>query len=145
MWLRTTLLLVLLLKCCSPVLAQAQSSVPNSFPHACPGSPPATSAQNGRNASIPSPPPSPVPPTQRPRGAHPLTAAAPDFEVTDALPNITGALPRSYAGNIPVGRAGHPNDTLFFWAFERPGANGSLTAPAGANSTEPWIIWLQGG
>lgn len=65
--------------------------------------------------------------------------------MTDALPNITGALPRSYAGNIPVGRAGHPNDTLFFWAFERPGANGSLTAPKGANSTEPWIIWLQGG
>ena len=68
----------------------------------------------------------------------------PDFEVTDKLPNITDPLPRNFAGNIPVNRAGHPNDTLFFWAWEKVGQNGSLTAPA-VNNTDPWIIWLQGG
>ncbi|KAF8917843.1 alpha/beta-hydrolase [Mucidula mucida] len=65
------------------------------------------------------------------------------FEVTDALPNITGVfndIPRTFAGNIPVQRANHPNDTLFFWAAEKQ--NGSLTD---ANSTEPWGIWLNGG
>ncbi|KAF9028443.1 alpha/beta-hydrolase [Hymenopellis radicata] len=65
------------------------------------------------------------------------------FEVTDALPNITGVfndIPRMFAGNIPVQRANHPNDTLFFWAAEKQ--NGSLTD---ANSTEPWGIWLNGG
>ncbi|KAJ7812359.1 alpha/beta-hydrolase [Mycena olivaceomarginata] len=60
------------------------------------------------------------------------------FEVTDKLP-------RNFAGNIPVNRAGHPNNTLFFWAFEHTSKNGSLTAPADANNTDPWIIWLQGG
>jgi carboxypeptidase D len=44
-----------------------------------------------------------------------------------------------------VNRAGHPNNTLFFWAFEHAGKNGSLAAPARANNTDPWIIWLQGG
>lgn len=65
-----------------------------------------------------------------------------DFEVTDTLPNVTDSLPRSFAGNIPVNREGHPNNTLFFWAFER--SNGSLTTDAGA-SDDPWIIWLNGG
>ncbi|KAJ7812365.1 alpha/beta-hydrolase [Mycena olivaceomarginata] len=46
------------------------------------------------------------------------------FKVTDKLPNITGTLPCNFAGNIP---------------------NGALTAPADANNTDPWIIWLQGG
>ena len=64
----------------------------------------------------------------------------PDFEVTDKLPNITGPLPRNFAGNIPVNRAGHPNDTLFFWAWEKQ--NGSLTSN---DTTEPWGIWLNGG
>lgn len=49
-------------------------------------------------------------------------------------------LMRSLQGNIPVNRAGHPNDTLFFWGFEKE--NGSLTAE---DSTDPWVIWLQGG
>ncbi|KAF5315989.1 hypothetical protein D9758_018113 [Tetrapyrgos nigripes] len=62
------------------------------------------------------------------------------FEVTDSLPNVTFPLARSFAGNIPVDRKGHPNDTLFFWAFEKQ--NGSLTAD---QSTEPWGIWLNGG
>lgn len=58
---------------------------------------------------------------------------------------IPTGLPRSFAGNIPVNRAGHKNDTLFFWGFEREGGNGTLTAPADANNTDPWILWLQGG
>ncbi|KIK61689.1 hypothetical protein GYMLUDRAFT_260725 [Collybiopsis luxurians FD-317 M1] len=62
------------------------------------------------------------------------------FEVTDPLPNVTFPLTRSFAGNIPVERAGHPNDTLFFWAFEKE--NGSLTS---SDCTKPWGIWLNGG
>ncbi|KAI0366274.1 alpha/beta-hydrolase [Pilatotrama ljubarskyi] len=67
------------------------------------------------------------------------------FEVTKELPDIPGPLPRMFAGNIPVNRQDHPNDTLFFWGFEKQGANGSLTAPADQNNADPWIIWLQGG
>ncbi|KAJ6620632.1 Alpha/Beta hydrolase protein [Mycena sp. CBHHK59/15] len=62
------------------------------------------------------------------------------FEVTAPLPNITFPLPHSYAGNIDVHRAGHPNNTLFFWALEKQ--PGSLTA---AKSSDPWGIWLNGG
>uniref|UniRef100_A0A0W0G8I5 Carboxypeptidase n=1 Tax=Moniliophthora roreri TaxID=221103 RepID=A0A0W0G8I5_MONRR len=67
------------------------------------------------------------------------------FEVTDPLPNITFPLGRSFAGNIPVQREGHPDNTLFFWAVEK--TQGSLTSPAGpAGSTPaPWGIWLNGG
>lgn len=65
-----------------------------------------------------------------------------DFLVTD-LPNVTIPLNRNWAGSIPVNRANHPNDTLFFWAFESQ--NGSLTAAANESSTEPWGIWLNGG
>ncbi|KAJ7625561.1 alpha/beta-hydrolase [Roridomyces roridus] len=61
------------------------------------------------------------------------------FEVTKPLPNVSFSLPRSYAGNIGVQRAGHPNNTLFFWALEN--SPGSLTA----NSAKPWGIWLNGG
>jgi carboxypeptidase D len=42
-----------------------------------------------------------------------------------------------------VDRAGFPNDTLFFWAWESQ--NGSLTASMGERSGEPWGIWLNGG
>lgn len=62
-----------------------------------------------------------------------------DFQVTNSLPNVTWPLARNWAGNIPVQRQGHPNDTLFFWAFES--SNGSFTA---AND-KPWGIWLNGG
>ncbi|KAJ3547334.1 hypothetical protein NM688_g5411 [Phlebia brevispora] len=65
------------------------------------------------------------------------------FEVTHPLPNITWPLPRNFAGNIPVDRPGHPNDTLFFWAFEKE--PGSLTAGEFEREDEPWGIWLQGG
>ncbi|RDX42857.1 alpha/beta-hydrolase [Lentinus brumalis] len=108
--------LVLLLS--AILCANAQLTPPNSFPHAWPG---------------------------QPKG--PLNAAWQQyFEVQSPLPNLTGlALPRSFAGNIPVNRAGHPNNTLFFWGFERQGRNGSLTVPAHANNSEPWIFWLQGG
>ena len=66
-----------------------------------------------------------------------------DFLVDETkLPNISFPLTRSFAGNIPISRVGHPNDTLFFWAFEKE--NGSLTAAAG-ESDDPWGIWLNGG
>ncbi|KAF7378053.1 Carboxypeptidase [Mycena sanguinolenta] len=75
----------------------------------------------------------------------PATAFGPDwqtyFEVTGLLPNLTNGLSRNFAGNVGVNRANHPNATLFFWAFEK--ANGSLTGSAA--STDPWIIWLNGG
>lgn len=61
------------------------------------------------------------------------------FQVTEPLPNVTWTLARNWAGNIPVQRQGHPNDTLFFWAFES--SNGSFTA----ESDQPWGIWLNGG
>ena len=72
-----------------------------------------------------------------------LKPANVDFLVTQPLPNITFKLPRTYAGNIPVQRAGHPNDTLFFLGFEK--STGSLTAPASKFNKEPWGIWLNGG
>ncbi|KAE9404117.1 alpha/beta-hydrolase [Gymnopus androsaceus JB14] len=65
------------------------------------------------------------------------------FEVTHPLPNVTEPIARSFAGNIGVNRAGHPNNTLWFWAFEKE--EGSLTAPAGERDDEPWLVWLQGG
>ena len=66
-----------------------------------------------------------------------------DFQVTQPLPNVTFELGRSFAGNIAVNRPGHPNNSLFFWAFEKE--NGSLTAGAGERSNEPWGLWLNGG
>ena len=51
-----------------------------------------------------------------------------DFCVKYPLPNQTFPLERSFAGNLPVDRKGHPNDTLFFWAFEK--SYGSLTTDA---------------
>ena len=68
-----------------------------------------------------------------------------DFEVTQPLPNITFPLNRNFAGNIPVDRTGHPNNTLFFWGVEK--TQGSLTSPAGplGDSPAPWGIWLNGG
>ncbi|KZT28980.1 alpha/beta-hydrolase [Neolentinus lepideus HHB14362 ss-1] len=77
----------------------------------------------------------------------PKTGYGPDwqhyFEVTEPLPNVTVPLPRNYAGSLGVNRAGHPNDTLFFWAVEKE--EGSLSAKAGERSDEPWLIWLNGG
>ncbi|KAG1831383.1 Alpha/Beta hydrolase protein [Suillus variegatus] len=62
------------------------------------------------------------------------------FQVTENLPNVTWSLPRNWAGNIPVQREGHPNDTLFFWAFESE--EGSFTSDS---THAPWGIWLNGG
>ncbi|KAJ3505493.1 hypothetical protein NMY22_g17567 [Coprinellus aureogranulatus] len=63
----------------------------------------------------------------------------PYFRVTDPLPNVTFPISQSYAGNLPVNR-GSPNNTLFFWGFEK--SAGSLAA---TRSDEPWGIWLNGG
>ncbi|KAJ7769346.1 alpha/beta-hydrolase [Mycena metata] len=90
--------------------AQNSSGPPSTFPHAYPG--------------------------------FPKTPFGPEwqkyFEVIGALPNVTQPIARSFAGNVGVNRADHPNATLFFWAFEK--ANGTLTGSAA--DTDPWIIWL---
>jgi carboxypeptidase D len=66
-----------------------------------------------------------------------------DFLVnTERLPNVTFPLGNSYAGNVYTDRAGHPNNTLFFWAFENEGKKGSLTSPA---TEDPLIFWFSGG
>jgi len=67
----------------------------------------------------------------------------PDYEVKDPLPNVTWALPRSFAGSVSVNRGNHPNNTLFFYAFERE--DGSISAADGERTEEPWVIWLNGG
>lgn len=74
-----------------------------------------------------------------PRQTYPTLSLYADFQVTNSLPNVTWPLARNWAGNLPVQREGHPNDTLFFWAFES--SEGSFTA----TSNEPWGIWLNGG
>ncbi|KAJ7621016.1 Alpha/Beta hydrolase protein [Roridomyces roridus] len=94
------------------LLALRCSAQPSSFPHAYPGMPTTPFGPDWQNY----------------------------FQVTSSLPNVTDGLTRSFAGNVGVNRAGHPNATLFFWAFEK--SNGSLT---GSATTDPWIIWLNGG
>lgn len=98
----------------SLILPVLGASLPGSFPHVYPGQPTGSLSPQWQSY----------------------------FEVKQqSLPNITFSLDgRSFAGNIPVQRAGHPNDTLFFWAFEKQ--SGSLTDPG---NTEPWGIWLNGG
>ncbi|KAJ6551857.1 Alpha/Beta hydrolase protein [Mycena capillaripes] len=91
----------------------AQNGLPSTFPHAYPGMPTTTFGPDWQKY----------------------------FEVDGLLPNLTKTTTRSFAGNVGVNRANHPNATLFFWAFEK--ANGSLTGSAA--STDPWIIWLNGG
>lgn len=66
-----------------------------------------------------------------------------DFQVTDRLPNITFNIGRTFAGNLPVQRANHPNNTLFFIGVEK--TLGSLTAPLAPANHNPWGIWLNGG
>ena len=150
------------LAACLPVLAAALVSAalpdtPSSWPHDYPGKPagdfsPAwqscasTYSTNVLSANLAiyftvpavSAPRSPF---SAPRS--PTAARHTDFEVTAPLANVTFPLPRNFAGNVGVNRAGHPNNTLFFWAFERE--NGSLTAAAGERAAEPWGIWLNGG
>ncbi|GJE98044.1 serine carboxypeptidase-like protein [Phanerochaete sordida] len=97
------------------VYAQQHQAPPGSFPHDYPGKPTGDFGPNWQSY----------------------------FQVTQSLPNVTFPIPgRNWAGNIPVDRPNHPNDTLFFWAWEKQ--NGSLTAGAGEN-TDPWGIWLNGG
>ncbi|KAJ7675175.1 Alpha/Beta hydrolase protein [Mycena rosella] len=59
---------------------------------------------------------------------------------TEPLENVTWSLPRNWAGSISTHTVGSPNNTAFFWGFEK--SNGSLTD---TDSTEPWMIWLAGG
>ncbi|PAV20228.1 alpha beta-hydrolase [Pyrrhoderma noxium] len=92
-----------------------QRTVPNSFPHDYPGKPEGDFSPEWQEY----------------------------FLVKDPLPNMTFPVNRNWAGSITVNRTNHPNDTLFFWAFESK--EGSLTSSANANATEPWALWLNGG
>ncbi|KAJ3510060.1 hypothetical protein NLJ89_g4887 [Agrocybe chaxingu] len=98
-------------------LAAAQSSptLPSSYPHSYPG---------------------------QPSGDY-SPAWQKYFRVTDRLPGINFPLSQSYAGNIDVQRAGHLNNTLFFYGFEK--SKGSLTASPSSRNRDPWGIWLNGG
>jgi hypothetical protein len=104
-------------------VAQAQTP-PNTFPQAYPGIPNTNSnfsdSQAWQDCKF----------YTLPFSARIQHFVALDFLVKEQLPNMTFSLQRSFAGNIPVNRQGHPNNTLFFWAFEK--TNGSLT---NANST----------
>ncbi|CAL1716103.1 unnamed protein product [Somion occarium] len=108
-------LTILSLALATSVFGQQQSNIPNTWPNAWPAIPSGDFSPEWQNY----------------------------FEVKDVLPNITQPLSRNFAGNIPVNRPGHANNTLFFWGFES--RNGSLTAPANESNNDPWIIWLQGG
>ena len=132
----STALSLLVLAAVTLTFVSGQSSTAGSFPHAYPGMPTGDFSPEWQSCEH-----------------HPLTCPkysflilvllCTDFQVTQPLHGVNFTLGRNWAGNIPVGRAGHPNNTLFFWAFEKE--NGSLTAAAGERSDEPWGIWLNGG
>ncbi|KAF5361823.1 hypothetical protein D9756_002268 [Leucocoprinus leucothites] len=108
-------LLALVFLSCSPAVLSQSDQAPSSFPHVYPGQPSGDFGPNWQNY----------------------------FHVKDPLPNVTFHLERSFAGNLPVGRAGHPNNTLFFVGYEK--SSGSLTSPPSNDHLEPWGIWLNGG
>ncbi|KAI0695227.1 alpha/beta-hydrolase [Cytidiella melzeri] len=105
-----------LLSLTGTVCSQTSRSVPNSFPQDYPGKPTGDFSPEWQNYFL---------------------------VKNGSLPNVTFTLSRNWAGNIPVNRTNHPNDTLFFWAFEH--TDGSLTQNASSSSDEPWAIWLNGG
>lgn len=115
-------------------LPAVRAQVSSSWPHAYPDMPKGDYSPAWQNCKYREPP-------DRLPCSYPCSPT--DFEVTDPLPNVTWDLGRTFAGNIGVQRAGHPNNTLFFWAFEKE--NGSLTAGANEQSDVPWGIWLNGG
>ena len=124
----------LLLSCLSTVaFSQNDSDIPNSFPNDYPGKPSGDFSPAWQDCTL----------DFVLECVHDSQIISSDFLVKDPLPNITFPINRNFAGNIPVNRAGHPNDTLFFWAFEQK--QGSLTASAKEDSTTPWGIWLNGG
>ena len=121
----------------SGVSAQRGETVPNSFPHAYPGIPSGDFSQEWQDCECG------LIQTKREIPLKPVGVAL-DFLVQEgSLPNVTFPLSRNFAGNIPVNRTNHPNDTLFFWGFEN--SNGSLTQDADANTSAPWGLWLNGG
>lgn len=127
---------LLVLASLSPILSLVHSQALGTPPHDYPGKPSGGFSPAWQQcASRQKVHPLSFPLTQ---GYHRL-----DYQVTQKLPNATFDLGRNWAGNIPVNRPNHPNDTLFFWAFEKE--NGSLTANAGERSDEPWGVWLNGG
>ena len=124
----------------SSVRAQSgNESLPSSFPHDYPGIPSGEFGPEWQDCEF-------VDVVPLHLASCKMLTVPIDYLVKEgSLPNATFDLNRNFAGTLTVNRTNHPNDTLFFWAFEREGRNGSLTAPAQENNTEPWIIWLQGG
>lgn len=76
----------------------------------------------------------------------PSTPYGPDWQhyfKVNTWPYVNFSMPVSYAGSVSVNRADFVNNTLFFVAFEK--GNSSLVAAEGERSSEPWMIWLNGG
>lgn len=120
-----------------PSLASARlPPTPSTFPHDYPGKPTGDFSPEWQQCK-------PLNVSVSPRPVSLISPLCPDFEVTDPLPNVTWSLSRNFAGNIPVNRPGHPNNTLFFWGWEQE--RGSLTADANERTDVPWAIWLNGG
>ena len=115
----------------------AQGSVPNSFPHDYPGIPSGEFGPEWQDCEFVDVLPLHLVSCE-------ILTGPIDYLVKEgSLPNATFDLNRNFAGTLTVNRTNHPNDTLFFWAFEN--SNGSLTQDAGVNDSAPWGIWLNGG
>lgn len=131
---RLTALCAFALLCSAPFVAsQDSTALPSTWPHVYPGQPSGGYSPKWQSCSC-------FPVARRIRDTQCLFS---DFQVTAKLPNITWNIERSFAGNLPVQREGHPNNTLFFLGFEK--STGSLTGPANPRNQEPWGIWLNGG
>ena len=115
----------------SAIFATTVTAQSGSWPHDYPGKPSTTFGPDWQDCELIS------------VYARPSLKLYADFQVKVPLPNVTWPLSRQFAGNIPVDRPGHPNNTLFFWAVEH--SNGSLTTSTNDTGNEPWGIWLNGG
>jgi len=115
-------------------ITSAACQAPSSFPHSYPGIPAGGFDPKWQSCTCA------VPSVTHP--CYLVVCCSVDFQVTQPLPNVTFPVGkgRMFAGNIPVQRPGHDNDTLFFVAVEK--SNNSLTS---SNNSEPWGIWLNGG
>ncbi|KAH9050289.1 alpha/beta-hydrolase [Lactarius hengduanensis] len=139
------------------VVAAATQSESSAAPTSAPTSAPISSSTTVSSSALPTSTSAPVIPNLTPgqlpnsfpqnttvtSGINFDTSWQEFYRVTQGLPNITFPLGNNYAGNLPVQRSGHPNNTLFFWGFEN--RVGSLTMPAGQIQLSPWLIWLGGG
>lgn len=150
-----TTLSFIFLSMCS--IAQAQTvtqSPPSDGPLAYPGMPNTTYGPDWQDCTYPyySYIPHSLPPNCSPCRSHACPGRRPIFRtgLTESIDYRVASLPyapalpnSTFAGSVSVNRENHPNNTLFFVAFEKEA--GSLTAAANERSDEPWVIWLNGG